>query len=421
MKVGKNYGEWGVIETAVKMLQEISAAVPDTAPGMERQMLIGDLVSRLSPAERTALRKLMDSFLMRMSRINASDIDLGGYGTAGHIWYRVFGEKRPAADLGEFTLDDFNILIQSILIERQRLFLYENRNLDFSYSIIEDDRMFRFRANVAFDLDHIALNMRAINNVIRPYKSFEFHPNVTRVLSLAHTTQGLTLITGITGSGKSTTLDSIIDANNHTVDGHVVIIASPVEYVHKPDRCIVRHREVGRDVLSFKEGAVQALRQDPDIIVIGEMRDPDTIMTALEITDSGHKVFSTLHTASAVETIDRIIGEVPPIEQERVRVRLADTLSCVMSQKLVPSLEGKLVLAKEVMVMIPSVRAAIKNNNTGEIYQMMAESGEIGMLTLEQDLKRLYLQKKVSLENAMVAANNKRRFQQILNMASTGD
>jgi twitching motility protein PilT len=403
------------------MLQEISATLPDTAPGMERQMLIGDLVSRHSPAERTALRKLMDSYLMRMSRMNASDIDVGGYGTSGHIWYRVYGEKRPAKDLGKFTLDEFNVLIQSVLIERQRLFLYENRNLDFSYSIMEGERMYRFRSNVCFDLDHLAMNMRAINNVIRPYKNLEFHPNVTRVLSLAHTTQGLTLITGITGSGKSTTLDSIIDANNHTVDGHVVVIASPVEYVHIPDRCIIRHREVGRDVLSFKEGAIQALRQDPDIIVIGEMRDPDTIMTALEITDSGHKVFSTLHTASAVETIDRIIGEVPPIEQERVRVRLADTLSCVMSQKLIPTLDGKLMLAKEVLVMIPSVRAAIKNNNTGEIYQMMAESGEVGMVTLEQDLKRLYLQKRISLENAMVAANNKRRFQQILNMATVTD
>jgi twitching motility protein PilT len=281
--------------------------------------------------------------------------------------------------------------------------------------------MYRYRADAYFDLDQLALNMRAINATIRPYKGLELHPNVTRVLSLAHLQQGMTLVTGITGSGKSTTLDSIVDANNHTVDGHVVIIASPIEYVHKSDRCIIRHREVGRDVLSFKEGAIQSLRQDPDIIIIGEMRDPDTIMTALEITDSGHKVFSTLHTASAVETIDRIIGEVPPIEQERVRNRLADTLTCVISQKLIPSLDGKLTLAKEVLVMIPSTRAAIKNNNTGEIYQMMAESGDLGMMTLEQDLKRLYMQKKISLENAFVAANNKRRFQQLMNLTAVGD
>jgi twitching motility protein PilT len=411
-----------MIETAIKKLKEIASSVPETAPGMERQMIIGDLITKLSPAERTALRKLMDSYLMRMTKINASDIDMGGYGSGGHIWFRIYGDKKPDGTLGKFTLDEFNVLVQSILVERQRLFLYENRNLDFSYHIVvENDTLQRFRADAYFDLDQLALNMRAINVTIRPYKSLEFHPNVTKVLSLMNTAQGLTLVTGITGSGKSTTLDSIIDANNHTVDAHVVIIASPVEYVHRTDRCIVRHREVGRDVLSFKEGAVQALRQDPDIIVIGEMRDPDTILTALEITDSGHKVFSTLHTASAVETIDRIIGEVPPIEQERVRMRLADTLSCVISQKLIPSLDGKLVLAKEVMVMIPSVRAAIKNNNTGEIYQMMAESGDLGMTTLEQDLKRLYLQKRISLENAMVAANNKRRFQQIMNLAAVQD
>lgn len=410
-----------MIETAIRTLREIAASIPDTPPGMERQMLIGDLVAKQSPAERTALRKLMDSYLLRMSKINASDIDLGGYGSGGGIWYRVYGDKKPSTELGKFTMDEFNVMIQSVLIERQRLFLFENRNLDFSYSIIQDDVMFRFRADAYFDLDQLALNMRAINATVRPYKGLELHSNVTKILSLSYASQGLTLITGITGSGKSATLDSIIDANNHSVDGHVVVIASPIEYVHKSDRCIIRHREVGRDVLSFKEGAIQSLRQDPDIVVIGEMRDPDTIMTALEITDSGHKVFSTLHTASAVETIDRIIGEVPPIEQERVRLRLADTITCVMSQKLVPSLDGKLALAKEVMVTTPSVRAAIKNNNTGEIYQMMAESADMGMVTLEQDLKRLYMQKRVSLENALVAANNKRRFQQIMNLNAVGD
>jgi len=410
-----------MIETARKTLREISASIPDTPAGMERQMLIGDLIAKQSPAERTALRKLMDGYLKRMMKMNASDIDLGGYGSAGHIWYRVYGDKKPDKQLGEFTLDEFNVLIQSVLIERQRLFLCENRNLDLSYSIVDDDKAYRFRANAYFDLDHLAMNMRAINTVVRPYRGLELHPNVTKLLSPAYSEQGLTIVTGITGSGKSTTLDSIIDANNHTVDAHVIIISSPVEYVHKPDRCIIRHREVGRDVLSFKDGAVQALRQDPDIIVIGEMRDPDTILTALEITDSGHKVFSTLHTGSAVETIDRIIGEVPPVEQDRVRMRLADTLSCVISQKLVPSLEGKLVLAKEVMVMTPSARAAIKNNNTGEIYQMMAESSDQGMITLEQDLKRLYFAKKISLETSIVSANNKRRLQQIMNLAPVGD
>jgi twitching motility protein PilT len=410
-----------MIDASLQTLKELAASIPATAPGVERQMLVGDLASKASPAERTALRKLMDSILLRMQKINASDIDLGGYGTKGQIWYRVYGDKKPDSEIPTLTSDESSLLIQSILVERQRLFLYENRNLDFSYTVVNGESMYRFRADAYFDLDHLGLNMRAISVNVRPYKNLEFHANVTKALSLSHSSQGLNLITGITGSGKSATLDSIIDANNHSVDAHIVIISSPIEYVHRPDRCIVRHREVGRDVLSFKEGAVQALRQDPDIIVIGEMRDPETIMTALEITDSGHKVFSTLHTASAVETIDRVIGEVPPVEQERVRLRLADTLSCVISQKLVPTLDNRLTLAKEIMLMIPSVRAAIKNNNTGEIYQMMAESSDIGMITLEQDLKRLYLQKRISLDTAMVNANNKRRLQQILNSNTLGD
>jgi len=151
------------------------------------------------------------------------------------------------------------------------------------------------------------------------------------------------------------------------------------------------------------------------------MRDPETILTALEITDSGHKVFSTLHTSSAVESIDRIIGEVPPIEQERVRNRLADVIRCVISQKLVPSIDGKRVLAKEVLIATPSVKAAIKNKNTGEIYQMMSEASEQGMITMEQDLKRHYLAKSITLETAMNFANNKRRLQQILNLVAQGD
>jgi len=410
-----------MIEEARAVIKHVVSNIPETAYGVERQMLIGDLASRLTQEERVIIKRMFDHFLMRMVENNASDIDLGGFGSQGKIWYRVHGVKKPDITLPTFTFDETNVLIQSILLERQRQFLYENRNLDFSYTIFKDDQMFRYRADAYFDLDQIALNMRAINATVRPFKGLELHPNVVKVLNLANTKEGLILITGITGSGKSTTLDSIIDMNNHVIDAHVVIIASPVEYVHKSDRCIIRHREVGRDVLSFKEGTVQSLRQDPDIIMIGELRDPDTILTALEVTDSGHKVFSTLHTSSAVESIDRIIGEVPPIEQERVRNRLADVLKCVISQKLVPSLDRKRVLAKEVMIATPSVRAAIKNNNTGEIYQMMSESAELGMITMEQDLKRLYLQKKISLETAMNFANNKRRLQQILNLTQTGD
>jgi twitching motility protein PilT len=405
-----------VIE-ARAFLKETSSRLPKTVTGLERQMIIGDVISRLDEADRSKFHSLLNYFLKKMFEINASDIDMGGYGSQGFVWYRIFGTKKPDKALGEYSPDDISLLVQSVIGERQRSVLYENRNLDFSHMLyLESGEFRRFRADAYFDLDQVALNMRAINNSIRPYKSLEFHPNVTKMVSLANTKEGLCLVTGITGSGKSSTLDAIIDANNHSVDAHIVIIASPIEYVHKSDRCIIRHREVGRDVLSFKDGAVQALRQDPDIIMIGELRDPETIITALEITDSGHKVFSTLHTASAVESIDRIIGEVPPVEQERVRNRLADVIRAVISQKLVPSLDGKRVMAKEVMLGTPSVKAAIKNNNTGEIYQMMSEANDQGMVTLEQDLRRLVLGKKISLENGINYANNKRRFQQLMNL-----
>ncbi len=411
-----------VIVEGKKILAEATKQLPSTVTGIERQILIGDFVTRMDEPSKEKLRNLINHFLARMFAIGASDIDLGGFGGQGQVWYRIFGNKKPDPTLGKYTPDEMNILVQSIIGERQRSVLYEQRNLDFSHMLYMDGGEFRrFRADAYFDLDQIALNMRAINNTIRPFKNLELHPNVAKVLSLAHTKEGLCLVTGITGSGKSSTLDAIIDANNQSVDGHIVIIASPIEYVHKSVRCIMRHREVGRDVLSFKEGAVQALRQDPDIIVIGELRDPETILTALEITDSGHKVFSTLHTASAAESIDRIIGETPPVEQERVRNRLGDTIRCVISQKLVPSLDGKRVMAKEIMLGVPSVRAAIKNNNTGEIYQMISEGMEMGMITLEQDLKRLYLQKKISLENAVSTANNKRRMQQLLQIQGGGD
>jgi twitching motility protein PilT len=409
-----------VVTEAQRILKEMASQFPKTITGLERQMMISDIMTRTDETTKMKLLALVNHFLTRMFTINASDIDMGGYGSQGYIWYRVYGSKRSDPSLGKYSQDEINVLIQSIVGERQRAFLFENRNLDFSHMLYMESSDFRrFRADAYFDLDQLALNMRAINNTLRPYKGLELHSNVTKVLSLAHTKEGLCLVTGITGSGKSCTLDSIIDANNHSVEGHVVVIASPIEFVHKSDKCIIRHREVGRDVLSFRDGAVQALRQDPDIIMVGELRDADTILAALEITDSGHKVFSTLHTASAVESIDRIIGETPPIEQERVRNRLAETLRCVISQKLVPSLDGKRVLAKEVMLGTPSVYAAIKNNNVSEIYQMIAEGTELGMITMEQDLKRLYLQKKISMENAMNYANNKRRLQQLLQLQTT--
>ncbi len=405
-----------MIEAGKNILKKFCESIPKSIFGSERVHFILNNVAGLSEDEKITLRETFNSFLTFMLKSEASDFELGGHGNAGYIWFRIHGIKKRVNELPQFTNDESATLIASLLSENQKKFLWENKNLDFSYSFEDEKNKLsnRFRSDAFFDLDTLSLNMRAINQLIRPIESLEFHPNAIRTMSHSYIKFGLSLITGITGSGKSSTLDSIVDYHNKFDPCHIIILASPVEYVHKSNVALIKHREVGRDVMSFKEGIIQSLRQDPDIIIVGEMRDPETIMAALEVTDTGHKVFSTLHTSSAVESIDRIIAEVHPNEQERVRNRLADVLISVVSQKLVPSLDGKRVLAKEVLIVTPSVRAAIKNNNTSEIYMMINQGGPQGMITLEQDLKRLYLERKISLETAITYANNKTRINQIL-------
>lgn len=398
-----------------ELTKPVLEQLPKTARGIDFHERLGEIVDNLDEDHKLALTAILDSYLKKMIKAEASDIDLGGPGCAGKVWYRIYGDKKPAKVPENLTLNETNVLLHNAILPSQRKKLFEDKNLDFSYSIeLNENKSQRFRADMYFDLEHLALNMRKIDNTIRPFKSLGAHVEVAKALSLKYYKYGLTLVTGITGSGKSSTLDTIIDANNRTVDAHIVIIASPVELIHTPVKSVIRHREVGRDVPSFKDGAVQALRQDPDIIVIGELRDSETIMTALEITDSGHKTFGTLHTSSAMESIERILGEVPTEEQNRVRVRLADVLTCVISQKLVPSLDGKRVLAKEVLMANTSVKAAIRNNNVGEIYQMLMEGGERGMNTMEQDLKRLYTTGVISKESALNFANNKTKMMQLL-------
>jgi len=390
--------------------------IPMTLSSIAKHEFIGKkLLYSMSKTEKAELKSFMDVCLYEMRKRKASDIDMGGKGSNGHIWLRVQGVKKPVDNFGSFTSDEYNIMIQNILTESQRRYLYQNKNIDFSYRFQDKNGINCInRADAYMDLDCIALNMRVISNEIISYISYGFHTNLTRTFSQEYAKDGLILITGITGSGKSATLDSIIDMNNQSVEAHIVIIASPVEFVHSSKRCIIRHREVGRDTKSFKHGAIEALRQDPDIIVIGEMRDTLTIMAALEVADSGHKVFSTMNTSSVIESINRIIAEVPSIEQEIVRFRLAEILRCVVSQKLIPSINGELVLAKEIMFMIPSIRAAIKNNKTGEIYQMMNEGSRYGMLTMEHDLKRLYFQGEINRKTAISFANNKQMMQKLL-------
>ena len=397
-----------------EIFNRILCQIPESLDPHEAQQTIAECVSRLSHDERSELRKLFETFLIQMRELDASDIEMGGTTANSHIWFRIQGKKTARQEMGIWPIEQTDIICHALLSEKQRERLFSRRAVDFSYTMERPEGLWRWRATLYFDLGHLALNMRAIAGQIYPYGKLGFHAVISRSFSLRYEKQGLILLTGITGSGKSTTLDSIIDANNRTVDGHIVIIGDPIEFIHTSHQCLIRHREVGRDVISFKDGAVQALRQDPDIIVVGEMRDPDTIMTCLEIVDTGHKVFSTLHTGSAVETIDRIVAETPTDEQERVRNRLADVLRIIISQKLMPGIDGRLILAKEVLLVTSSVRAAIRNKNIQEIYQMISENNRLGMITLEQDLVRLVRDRLVDEQIALDYANNKRRFQELL-------
>ena len=406
------------------VIQKYVSKIPPFLMGPDRVSYLMEHFNEISHQERFTLMDVMNNLLKVMVDKEASDIELGGYGTEGYVWFRIFGKKEPVFELPKFSYDESALIILSVLNDKQRQVLEEVRNLDFSYTFeylnnmytkkVSDQTEIRFRGDAFFDVDRLSMNMRSIVPELRTLEQLEFPSGALKALSYNYVKQGLILITGITGSGKSTTLDAIVAWHNENANAHVVTIASPLEYVHRSKRCIIRQREVGRDVRSFHEGVVQALRQDLDIMVIGEMRDPATIIAALEVTDTGHKVFSTLHTSSAVESLDRIVAEVHQAEQERVRNRLADVLTAVVSQKLIPSIDGKLILAKEILIVNPNVRAAIKNNNTGEIYMMINSGLTSGMVTMEQDLKRLYMERKISLEMGLQYANNKELFKQII-------
>jgi len=395
--------------------KDLMNAIPHNFTGVEQCQAIDRWLNENEDAG-IEPQIMLRTWLLRMRDFVVSDIDFGGPGCSKYVWNRTYGVKKPIKEFGEFEYVETAAIILCWLSPIQKRKLYENRSLDFSLDLSENDYRARFRGSVYFDRNFLCANFRRINEKVYSIEQLGIPKIIAERMNLHYEKVGLVLITGITGAGKSTTLDAIIDMNNRDNNAHIVIIAHPIEYVHESKQCLVRHREVGVDVLSFERGAVEALRQDPDIIVVGEMRDSRTIATVLEITDSGHKAFSTLHTSSAIDSIHRIIAEFPPEEQERIRNRLADVLSVIISQKLVPTVDGKLVLAKEILSVDSSVQAAIRNKNIGEIYQMMVEGRKLGMVTLEQDLLELYKRGVITNKTALNYANNKRRIIQLLSM-----
>ncbi len=400
---------------SLSFLSEMQVALPEYLTGTARFQNINKMITFNASWKNEAYENLRN-LLKHMRKIEASDIDFGGPGSNGKIWYRVYGTKTFSDDVPQYTEDEITAIILSVLIEDQKVILFNNKNIDFSLGIVLEgkERASRFRGDVYYESNVLVANFRRINEELFTIDSLNFPEIIEKRFNLKYEKSGLFMITGITGSGKSCTLDSIVDMNNHDNHAHIIIIGNPIEFVHVSDKCLLRHRELGEDVLSFQEGTIQALRQDPDIIVVGEMRDPGTIATVLEATDSGHKVFSTLHTSSAVDSLHRIVAEFPPLEQERIRYRLADVLKVIVSQKLVPDKQGKLLMVKEILSVDASIQAAIRNKNIGEIYQMVTEGSKKGMITLEQDLFKNYKNGKITKETAMNYANNKKRMTHLI-------
>jgi twitching motility protein PilT len=289
--------------------------------------------------------------------------------------------------------------VRELLMPDQYERFLERRDVDFSTTLPDGTR---FRVNAHFQKRTPAIAFRAIPSQVPPLASLGL-PDV--VISLANLPQGLVLVTGETGSGKSTTLASMIDHMNHRYPYHVITLEDPIEYLLSSEHCVVEQREVGIDVSDFASGLRHALRQDPDVILIGEMRDLETIATALTAAETGHLVLSTLHTNDAASTIERIIDIFPAAQQAQVRSMLANTLKGVVCQRLFPRIDRPgMVPATEALLSTPAVRNCIRENRVFEIPNIIETNRALGMQLFDESLKRLYFSGMISREEAVANA-----------------
>src|SRR6266550_431105 len=335
----------------------------------------------------------IDELLERMVEANASDLHVTT-GTPPAI--RVRGEVERLAGFDTLTAEETQQLLYRILSSEQQKNFELNRQLDFSYSI---PGLARFRVNVYFQRESIGAAFRLIPTELKTLEELGI-PDSLHVL--AEKPRGLVLVTGPTGSGKSTTLAAVIDEINRNRSEHILTIEDPIEFLHRHKRCIVNQREIGPDAVSFAEGLRAALRQDPDVILVGEMRDLETISTALTAAETGHLVLGTLHTQSAPSTIDRIIDVFPPSQQEQVRIMIAGSLQGVVTQALMPTADGQgRVAALEILLPDDAVRNLIRQGKVEQIYSVMQTNTKNGMQTMEQALADLVVRRVVKVEDAL--------------------
>jgi twitching motility protein PilT len=310
------------------------------------------------------------------------------------------------------TKDLTRKLCYSVLSDLQKSRFEETRELDFSFDI---KNLARFRANFFFQKNSVTGVFRRVPVTIPKFQELGFPNAVGELTNLQH---GLVLVTGPTGSGKSTTIAAMIDKINSERHGHIVTLEDPIEFIHSHKNCIVNQREVGADTADFRVAMKHMLRQDPDYCLIGELRDLDTIEGALQVAETGHLVFATLHTNSAVQTINRIVSVFPGEQQDRIRVLLSFTLQAVISQRLLPSLQGGRVAAHEFLLLTPNIRHLIRENKLHQVDGMMQVGQEkSGMLTMNQSLINLLLKRRIDLHTAMASSPEPEQLETLLKKA----
>ena len=291
-------------------------------------------------------------------------------------------------------------VVRTMVGTRRYAQFLRRRDLDFSHEVAG---VGRFRVNAHYQRDSVAVAFRAIPTKVPALASLNLPPVVSTFVDLP---RGLVLVTGETGAGKSTTLAAMIDSINHKYSCHIITLEDPIEYDLKPDKCVIEQREVGNDVPSFASGLRHVLRQDPDIIMVGEMRDLETTSAAITAAETGHLVLSTLHTQSASQTVERIIDIYPAEQQNQIRAQLANTLQAVVSQTLFKRADKPgMIPAAEVLICNNATRACIRENRIFEIPNVIQTNAARGMMTLDQCIKGLYLNGYISKEDALARAN----------------
>jgi twitching motility protein PilT len=336
--------------------------------------------------------KQIDSLFQEAYQQRASDLHLA-VGTAPLL--RVNGQLVELSTAGVLTAEQVESMIMSMLNKAQQDEFMEKRELDLSYELVN---VCRFRVNIHWERDHVGMVARVVSNQI-PTMDELYFPKV--VYDLLHGKQGLILVTGPTGCGKSTSLAAMIDLINSERRDHIVTLEDPIEFIHTSKQSLIRQRQLHSDFLSFPEALKHVVRQDPNVIMVGEMRDLETIAAAITVAETGHLVLATLHTLNAAQTVDRIVDIFPPYQQDQIRVQLSMELRGIISQQLLPRIAGGRVAAREILVNTPAISNLIRENKVSQIKTVIQTSADVGMQTLDQDIRNLYERGEITKDVAL--------------------